>query len=60
MTTAPAKKAKAGPRLKYLAMRVNDAEHKKFNKAAKSHGGAASVLRHLVEQFLNGTIAIAK
>lgn len=60
MATAPAKKAKAFPRLKYLALRVNGAEHKKFNKAAKPHGGAAPVLRHLVEQFLNGNIAIAK
>lgn len=55
MSTAPAKKAKAGPRLKYLALRVNDKEHSSFVRKAKSHGGTAAVLRSFVDSFLKPT-----
>lgn len=53
MSTTPAKKAKAPPRLKMLGVRVNDAEHKKFTRIAKPQGGTAAVLR----QFVTTTIA---
>lgn len=53
MSNAPAKKAKAPPRLKMLGVRVNDAEHKKFTKAAKPHGGVAVLLRGFVTHTIN-------
>lgn len=56
MSKAPAKKAKAPPRLKMLGVRVNDAEHKKFTRIAKPQGGTAAVLR----SFVNNLIALNK
>lgn len=45
------------PRLtKGFGVRVNEKEHKSFAKVTKPHGGAAPVLRSLIQRVIAGEV----